>query len=69
MEAKMDAKHKKKIVETVEKIRADMKKDAKLRKEVAKNHIRVLNERAKLDLSDIIAAHDISWKCPSLSLA
>jgi hypothetical protein len=69
MEVKMDARRKKKITDAIKKISADARKDPDLRKDVAENHIRVLVERGKFNLDDVVDAHDIPWKCPSLSLA
>ena len=55
----MDAKTRTKIRKAVEKIRSDMKKDPKIRRQIAQNHIRVLAEHGGLNLSEIIAAHDM----------
>ena len=50
----MEAKTQTKIRNAVKKIRADMAKDPKIRKQVSQNHIRVLAERGGLSLPEII---------------
>jgi hypothetical protein len=55
----MDAKTRTKIRNAVTKIHSDMEKDPQLKKQVSQNHIRILKERGGLNLSEIIAAHDM----------
>jgi hypothetical protein len=70
---KMDAKHRKKARDAIKKIRADMEINPKLRKAVKQNYIRVLAEHGKLNLAEIIEAHDTrcqgsAGSCPATSL-
>ncbi len=60
----MSANTRKKIRDTIKKIRADMEDDPILRKAVKENHIRVLHERGGLNLGEIIMAHDMGGWCP-----